>query len=296
VIRLVLLLLVIAGPAAAHGETADSAPDWEWDFWVVAPLLISALLYIAGVRLQWLRSRSDRAIRWWQVTCFGLGLLTAFGALCSPLHWYSEHLFSAHMLEHELLMAVAAPLLSVSKPIGAFLRAFPKNWRLGVLHFAHSRPVKRVWAVVVDPTFATVLHAVALWAWHAPVLFEAAVRNEAVHRLQHLSFFASALIFWWALLRRPVREQGSSALHVFVTMSHMTLLGGLLALAPHVLYPMQTIAAGQFGLTPLEDQQLGGLIMWVPAGTIYAAIALAMSAVWIARAGSRSARSRQTIL
>jgi len=288
-VRLIFLLLLMTFPAAAH-DAAEAMPDWEWDAWITVPLLVSGVLYVRGVQLLWTRSGAGRSIRIWQGICFAAGWLTVFGALCSPLHWYAEHLFSAHMVEHELLMAVAAPLLAVSKPIGAFLHAMPKTWRGGLIHGAHFNPLRRSWAFLVDPTVATIVHGVALWTWHAPPLFDAAVHNETFHRLQHVSFFGSALIFWWALLRRPVREQGSAILHIFATMGHMTLLGFLLALSPRVLYPAQTATAGEFGLTPLEDQQLGGLIMWVPASTIYAAIALAMAGLWIARSG-RSTRS-----
>jgi cytochrome c oxidase assembly factor CtaG len=140
---------------------------------------------------------------------------------------------------------------------------------------------------MLDPTFATILHAAALWVWHAPSLFDATVSNEFLHRLQHISFLGSALIFWWALFRRPRAEFGSGAAHVSVTMAHMSFLGALLAFAPGVLYRAQTINAPEFGLTPLQDQQLGGMIMWVPAGTIYAAIAMAMLAFWLAPAPRR---------
>ncbi len=277
---------LIATPALAHGGIADDGyPDWEWDFWVVTPLAISALLYSRGVWLLWRRAGAGRGIRYWQVLCFAGGWLTLFGALCSPLHWYGEHLFTAHMIEHELLMAVAAPLLAVSRPIGAFLRAMPKKWRNALTGAARSRIVQRSRNGVLDPTIATILHAVALWVWHAPALFDATVTNEFLHRFQHISFLGTALIFWWALFRRPRSQLGSGAIHVSATMAHMSLLGLLLAMAPRVLYQVQTAAAPEFGLTPLQDQQLGGMIMWVPAGTIYAVIAIAMLAFWLAPAG-----------
>jgi cytochrome c oxidase assembly factor CtaG len=194
------------------------------------------------------------------------------------------------MIEHELLMAVAAPLLAVSKPLGAFMRALSKDTSQRLAAGAQWRPFHNFWRWLVDPTVATVLHAVALWVWHVPSLFDATVTNEFLHRLQHLSFLFSALIFWWALFRRPRRDYGMGAMHLFVTMVHMSLLGAVLTLSPHLLYGAQTAFAPEFGLMPREDQQLAGLVMWVPAGTIYAAIALAMLALWIAP----SARETQT--
>jgi putative membrane protein len=238
-------------------------------------------LYIRGVQCIWRRAGLGRGIAHWQVACFAGGWLTLFIALCSPLHWLGEHLFTAHMIEHELLMAVAAPLLAVSRPLGAFLRAFSKRARNALTQWAHARPNRRAWGGLMDPTVATVLHGIALWVWHAPALFDATVQNEFLHRLQHISFLGSALIFWWALFRRPRGDYGIGAMHVFATMVHMSLLGALLTLSPRVLYGAQTAYAPLFGLTPLEDQQLAGLVMWVPAGTLYAVTALAMLGLWL---------------
>jgi cytochrome c oxidase assembly factor CtaG len=279
--RLVVLFAAAAGPAFAHGGADHDAATWEWDFWIVAPLAISAILYMRGVQSIWRRAGRGRGIAYWQAACFAGGWLTLFGALCSPLHWLGEHLFTAHMIEHELLMAVAAPLLAVSRPLGAFLRAIPKQMRNTLTNWAHARATRSAWRGVMDPTVATVLHGVALWVWHAPALFDATVENELLHRLQHLSFIVSALVFWWALFRRPRSDYGIGALHVFATMVHMSLLGALLTLSPRLLYTAQTAYAPLFGFTPLEDQQLAGLVMWVPAGTLYAGTALAMLGVWL---------------
>jgi putative membrane protein len=109
-----------------------------------------------------------------------------------------------------------------------------------------------------------------------------------MHRLQHLSFFATALLFWWAVVWKS--EYGAAAWHLFITMIHTGILGALMALSPRVLYAAQTASA--WGLTPLEDQQLAGMIMWVPAGTIYAAGALTMIALWVgssSKGGTRNA-------
>jgi cytochrome c oxidase assembly factor CtaG len=281
-VLLSLVFLLVVSPAFAHGGESDSIASWEWDIWIVAPLALSALLYVRGVRLIWRRAGWGRGIRIWQSLCFAAGWLTLFGALCSPLHWLGEHLFTAHMIEHELLMAVAAPLLAVSKPLGAFMRALPKPWRNQLTAGAQSRPVHFFWNGIMDPTAATVIHGVALWVWHAPAIFDATVTDEFLHRLQHVSFLVSALVFWWALIRRSRRDYGLGAVHIFATMVHMSLLGALIALSPRLLYRAQTAFAPQFGLTPLEDQQLAGLVMWVPAGTIYAGVALAMLLLWIA--------------
>jgi cytochrome c oxidase assembly factor CtaG len=156
-----------------------------------------------------------------------------------------------------------------------------------------NRPLLRIgWAWIVRGGNATLLHGIAIWAWHVPVLFDAAVDQVALHRLQHLSFFGTAVLFWWAVLWRS--DAGAAAWHVVVTMLHTGVLGALMALAPRVLYHAQTATSAAWGLTPLEDQQLAGLIMWVPAGTIYAGAALALIVLWI-RGSSRKARQSHAL-
>jgi cytochrome c oxidase assembly factor CtaG len=114
-----------------------------------------------------------------------------------------------------------------------------------------------------------------------PVLFDATIENETMHRLQHISFLVTALFFWWALFRRGRRDYGIGAIHVAITMVHTSIWGALITLSPRLPYALQTKDAPVFGLTPLEDQQLGGLIMWVPAGTLYAIVALVFAGLWI---------------
>lgn len=264
------------------------ALDWEWDPLVVTPLALSLVLYVLGLASLWRRAGPGRGVTFAHAALFAGGWLTLAGALVSPLHEYGEHLFLAHMIEHELLMAVAAPLLALSRPLGTFLRAFPKPARLTLLRWARARPVRTAWQALTHPLTATILHAVAIWVWHIPALLDATVENELMHRLQHVSFLVTALFFWWAIIRRPARDYGIGAVHVFATMMHTGLLGALLTIAPRVFYPLQTQDAPLFGLTPLQDQQLAGLFMWVPGGAIYLAAGLWLIGRWLGSAGRRS--------
>jgi cytochrome c oxidase assembly factor CtaG len=133
------------------------------------------------------------------------------------------------------------------------------------------------------------LHAAALWAWHAPALFEAAVVHESVHILQHASFFVTALLFWWSLLSgRDGQRVGLAVLCLFTTALHGGALGALLAMAGQAWYSVYEATAPLWGLTALEDQQLGGLIMWVPAGLVYLGAALALLASWLGAPSSRT--------
>jgi cytochrome c oxidase assembly factor CtaG len=127
------------------------------------------------------------------------------------------------------------------------------------------------------------VHALALWLWHVPALFEAALTHPSVHVLQHSSFLGSALLFWGSVFGRAPRRAGAVALaSLFTTMVHTGALGALLTFSPTVWYPHYAQGA-VLGLGALEDQQLGGLIMWVPAGGAYLAAALAILAGWLTR-------------
>jgi cytochrome c oxidase assembly factor CtaG len=280
------LVWMSMGRALAHGSTAEPL-SWTLDPWIVTPLGIFGALYAIGSFV--LRQRRGRspgthlsAALYWG------GWLSLVGSLVSPLHWLGEHLFTFHMIEHEIIMAVSAPLLVLANPVGTLLWGLPHHLRVAVGRAMRHRAVSIPWRWLSCGSQATLLHALAIWAWHAPVLFDAAVTNVAVHRLQHLSFFLSAVLFWWSVFRRS--EAGAAAWHVFVTMLHTSVLGALMALSPRVLYGAQTATSAAWGLTPLEDQQLAGIIMWVPAGTIYAGAALALAAIWIKQAGERTRR------
>lgn len=266
------------------------APDigWEWDLWVVLPLALAAFLYIRGVWLLWKRAGTGRGVTQLQALWFAAGWLTLVIALVSPLHEIGEHLFAAHMIEHELLMAVAAPLFAVSRPLGTFLHALPRNWRIFLIRAVGTRVIRGIWRGLMKPLWATILHAIAIWIWHVPSLLDATLRNENLHRLQHVSFLGTALIFWWSLFRLPRREYGAASLYIFATMVHTSILGALLTLAPSVLYPVQTAGAPLFGLTPLEDQQLAGLIMWVPGGALYLLEGLWLATLWLTSARENS--------
>jgi putative membrane protein len=278
-IALAFLYLLRVSPAAAHGsELHESYWVWTFDPWIVTPLVLAGLLYAVGSWRLWRRARSVAQFR--RAALYGAGWFALAAALVSPLHWLGEHLFTFHMIEHEIVMALSAPLMVAARPVAALLWGLPQRMRRGFGRAMRTDVARTVWNFVSGGAVATFLHALAIWAWHAPVLFDAAVENVALHRLQHVSFFLTAVLFWWSVLWRS--ERGVAAWHLFITMLHTGVLGALMALAPRVLYVMQTRTAQDWGLTPLEDQQLAGLMMWVPAGTIYVGAALAMAARWIA--------------
>lgn len=256
----------------------------------VFSLGLAAWLYARGLAEIWRRSGGRKGIRGWEAACFGAGWLTLAVAMASPLHPWGELLFSAHMAQHEVLMLVAAPLLVLGRPLAAFLWSLPQAARERVGEWTTSRPVARVWRTITGPLAVFVIHGLALWLWHVPALYEAALSNDAVHLAQHASFFGSAALFWWALIhgRYGRMGYGVAVLCVFATALHSGVLGALLTFAPRLWYPIHAQRAAVWGLQPLEDQQLAGLIMWVPAGALFVALGLGLFAAWLGESERRA--------
>lgn len=277
-----LVLALAVRPAAAHGaQPHASMLVWSFDPWVVTPIVIAGLLHAFGSFRLWQRSRNSQGITGRPALIWWAGWLVLAVALVSPVHFIGEHLFALHMIEHELVMAVSAPLLVLSRPVGVLLWGVPRKIRHLVRRGMTEKHLQVAWEWVTSATVATLMHGAAIWLWHAPLLFEATLADMMLHRQQHLSFFFTALLFWWSMLWRS--DRGVAAWHLFLTMLHTSVLGALIALAPRVVYPVQTGTASEWGLTQLEDQQLAGMLMWVPGGIIYGGAALALLALWIAK-------------
>ncbi len=292
-------------PAHEVGGRRDGGPgpggprDWEelWRTWglepgVLIPLAVTAFLYARGVRRLWRDAGPGHGVRRWEAACFGAGWAALVVALVSPLHPWGGVLFSAHMGQHEILMLVAAPLLVLGRPVVATLKALPAGWARALARATRVPWWRRAWEVLANPFAAWLIHAVVLWAWHIPALFQATLDDEFVHALQHLSFLLSAVLFWWAVMegRSRAAGHGVAVLYLFTTALHSGALGALITLASTLWYPAYKGTTGSWGLTPLEDQQLGGLIMWVPACSIYVIAGLALFAAWLRESGRRAAR------
>jgi putative membrane protein len=228
-------------------HAGDAAFRLDMQALTIALLGLALALYGVGLTRLWRKAGIARGIRYRHVASFLLGWLVVGVALLSELHHYAERLLWAHMMQHELLMVLAAPLLVLGKPVEAW------RWVLPL----------RIPRLLSDPGFAWALHALGIWLWHVPTLFEAALRNPWLHLAQHTSFFLPAAIFWWAVLAPPSRQLAALAA-LFTTMLHTGALGALMTFSRSSWY------AGY----ALEDQQLAGLVMWVPAGLAYPLAAL----------------------
>ncbi len=257
---------------------------WSWEPPIVAPLALMLGIYIAGA----LRRGSLIALRWRHAS-FLAGWLMLFLALTSPIHKLGEQLFSAHMLQHEILILLSAPLISASHPGATCLWAFAPRHRahLGswVNAIEHSGPM----AFISRPAVAWLLEAAALWIWHIPALYQATLSSDWIHAAQHLSFFLTAVLFWSALygVGRSAMSYGAGTIYVFGAAAQCSALGALLTFSSVLWYPVYAATAARWGMTPLEDQQLGGVIMWVPSSAVFIVIGLALFARWLSEADRR---------
>lgn len=265
----------------AHDDAAVQPHDL-WSAWNADPLVIGGLLLVGWLYLRG-RSRRPGSTEGWRAPCFAVGLLAVAAALLTPLDALSGALASAHMAQHLLLTLVAAPLLVVSAPAARLLRGSPAPVRRGIASWRRRLRV-HVWApVVLSAGTAWLLHVATFWAWHAAVLYEAALRNPAVHALEHATFLGTGLLFWRTVLgvRAARAPAGLAVLLVFGMAMSSALLSLLLTFADTAWYRPYAGTAPAWGLDALSDQQLAGVTMWVPAGMVHLAVALGVLVTWL---------------
>jgi putative membrane protein len=215
-------------------------------------------------------------------------------ALAPPLHGFADTLFAGHMVQHLLLIASAAPLLSLGRPGLVLLGWLPRparRWLTAQRHRVAQAMRHRAGIAVA----AWLLHVAVLWAWHAPALYDLAARHPLVHAVEHASLLSTAWAFWAVLLHpgRGRRTLGAadSLLYLFAAAGQCAALGALLTLAESPWYTTHAETAGAWGLTPLEDQQLAGVLMWLAGGLVYVAIALTRLATTLNAGRARPART-----
>jgi putative membrane protein len=265
--------LLVPAPVLAHGPGQLLL---DWVAWALAMTLVTWLIGLV---------RSHQGANAMRATFFLAGWALLAIALVGPVEHWAHASLSGHMVQHMILLAVAPPLLVLARPMPQWMLALPGRVRrrvgpwLGRLYSASAD-----WAVT-----AFVAHGLVIWLWHLPLPYQLALEHRLIHDTEHLLFLATGLWFWWALIA-PVRlgqgRFGTAAVLAVLTLMHTGMLGALMTFAPQLLYPEHP--AGFAGFDQLSDQQLAGLLMWVPGGLIYTAAALALTVTWLRRAGEQT--------
>ena len=256
-------------------------------------ILAVMLLYAAGALRVWQRAGWGHGLPVWRAGCFLAGILLLTLLLARPMDDLAERSFAAHMLQHVILMKAIPPLLLLGQLSVCFLHtigsatahSIRSAWlRLGV--------VPRAWGTMSSPWFAWSFFAISMWMWHVPPLYDAALRSEWLHVLEHAMFFGSSLLFWWYILQpgadRAIRY-GTVVLYLFTTLLHESVLGALLTFSASSWYSFYS-GLDLWGLKPLADQQLAGLIMWIPGGLLFGFLMTVYFGAWL-RAIERRMRS-----
>lgn len=239
-------------PATAHGLTAADA-------WFLVPWSTIAAFYAFGIGRLWVRAGVGAGITPTAAGAFAVGWVALGTALRSPLDTFADTSLAAHMAQHMILLAVVPPLVVAGKPAAVLLGALPTRAARAI-----ARPVR---GSPIGLGVATLLQLVVLWGWHAPLALAWAVRSDTAHWAMHVSFVGAGLLFW-TLLWRSAR----GGVAIAVTMAHMGLLAALMTFSPRAWYD---------AYPDLADQQLAGLIMWVPGSVPYVIGGLALAALWL---------------
>jgi putative membrane protein len=273
----------------AHGDETLTSPRAlsPFDLLALTFLLTIGILYAAGTYRLRARGAVQRA---WEPVAFGIGWCALMVSVLPPLDGWAVIRFSAHMFQHELMMLVGAPLVMAGRPLAVWLAALPPslNRRAGAI--LQSRMTRGAWNVVTLPIVAWTLHGGAIWVWHLPAMYDAAVDNEAIHLVQHATFVGTAIVFWWGMLygRYGRAGYGAAVFYVFTTAVHTGILGAIVTFARTPLYTVYLAPAAAQGIDALGDQQVAGLIMWVPAGLVLTTLGIALFAAWLGEAERRS--------
>ena len=268
------ILLAFSPSAWAHYEGHFAS---YWVFWA---LLIAAGAYAMG----WRRTRHH--VQWWKPLLFITSLLILASGVLGPIAHWAHVSLAGHMTQHMLLLAVVPPLVLLARPLPQFLQALPLSLRRRVGPVAG-----RLYQTAGDtPVSAFVVHAMIIWLWHLPSPLQISITDPLLHDAVHILFFITGLWFWWSLMA-PARLGrtgfGPAAILAALTVMHTGMLGALLTFAPGLLYPEHP--AGFADFSELSDQQLAGLIMWVPGGLVYTIAALVLGVGWLKRAGESAA-------
>jgi cytochrome c oxidase assembly factor CtaG len=282
--------LSLGWPAAvsAHGAIPPGPPtlatlalSWRLEPTVVVPLLLAAFGWLWLVR-RIRRLHPDRPVPLRRSAAWFGGLAAIAVALMSGIERYDTTLFSVHMVQHLLLIVVAAPLLALAAPVTQLLRAAsPEARRRWLLPILHSTPV----AVLSHPVVAWLAFTVVLWASHFSPLFDLALENPGVHQLEHAAFLVTAMLFWWpAVGLDPAPHRLSHAtrgLYLVLQMPMNSFLGMAITFASVALYRHYATLGTPYGISPLADQQTAGGIMWLAGDVVFILGVLAVVAGWI---------------
>jgi putative membrane protein len=253
-------------------EIQPEFAPWSISYSVTLALFLVACGYVRG----WLRLRSNspNAILALQLAAFMSGMSALWIALGSPLRSLHHELLSIHMVDHVLLMALAPPLLLLGAPFRSFLHVLPQRFAREVsaefLPWFSAQPLGRI---LGNRIFCWLAAVIALIGWHIPAAFELAMHSNLWHQVEYATFFATGILFWWPVIQPwPSAAQSphwSTVLYLFFATFPCDMLSAFLTFCDRVVYPSYLSGNQHFSISPLQDQEYAGAMMWICVTFIY---------------------------
>lgn len=262
--------------------------NW-WQSWNLHPLIVGTLAFASWRYMDmtwhlWARTRTGNGVRRSQVYAFWVSVIALFIALVSPLDALSEMLFSVHMIQHLVLILISPALFAYALPPQVMLWMIPTRWRRKLIRISHTnRLLQHSSQILNSPLIVGMMFAMTLWGWHIPSLYTAALVNPTLHIVEHASFVIVAYLFWLQILNQHqmVTTIGTRILLLFVTTLQITLLALMIMLSSTIWYPIyMSENLSRWGITALQDQQIGGLLMWLPGGLLFISMMLYLLHSW----------------
>ena len=260
--------------------------SWDWRLSVIIVLALAGTFYIRGWWQLRQRQRRGRLATGWRLVSYLAGLFIIGPALMSPIDVLGGQLFLMHMVQHLLLIMIAPPLLLITNPMPFMLWGLPGKWRLrvgrGLGRLLHrNSAVRRNLRAATSPGIIWLAWVVMVFGWHDPTLYNAALQYEWVHDVEHVTFFAAGMLFWWHVTGAGPRIHKQASLlgriaFVIGAIPPNMLTGVALAFASKPIYTFYTAVPRLWGLSVMADQQIGGVIMWVPGSMMYIIAALVL--------------------
>src|SRR5215471_2422066 len=232
--------------------------------------VFTAMVFLRG--WLFLRSSALKAISAWRAFSFLLGLFFVWVAVASPVAALDHELLTVHMLQHLLLMTFAPPLIWLGAPSGSVLQGLPRRFvEQTLLPLWKSRPETQWVKALGSPKLAWLAACAALVGWHIPIFFALGMQSVGWHLFEHLSFFATGLLFWWPVVQRSTgsRQDPSMILYLFFATLPCDILSGFLVFSDRVVYPIYFSSSHLLGLSPLVDQQCAAALMWTCVTIVY---------------------------
>jgi len=270
--------------------------EWSLPWLLTATILACSAVYLRG----WFAIRKTRSVLFpeWRLYSFLLGLFTLWIAIASPIDGFADALLSAHMMQHLLLMSAVPPLVLLGSPVVPFLRGLPRPFVKRVLGpLFRFQPLLRVGRFLTKPVVAWLAMNLTFLLWHAPAAYDSALDNEQVHRVEHICFLTTSLMFWWPVIQPwPARHHnfGWGMLLYLISADFVnTALSAFLAFCDRPVYSYYLTAPNPFQVNPVSDQMVGAVVMWVLGSMVFLVpavmltVGLLQGAAGRLRAGSR---------